>query len=123
MAIKSRLNYFFVLFVSSFFLAVDLHAQNFEYEIVTTWDSESNHCFPCDFDASTNTVFSSKTIQLPVKGSVLLDATIMQLEYVDIVLPSQYNKSFLPNNPNIKTEFGQSRFENYLITTFNPIVN
>lgn len=113
----------FLAFFSLIFCSIFSFGQNYQYEITTQWDSQTSRCYPCDFDSPSSSVFSSKTFLLPVKGNVLLTATIIDLQYEDIDLPSFFNKNYLPVDANVHTEFGKSRFENYVITTFNPIVN
>ena len=104
-------------------LSVSGFAQTERYSIHSTWDNESKRCIPCDYNELTAEVMASKTVKINFRGEHKFSNRIDQLQYEDIVLPSYYDKNALPNKTTVKVDFGTSRSENYLIVSYDPLIN
>ena len=97
--------------------------QTFDFEIGTQWDAASSQCFPCDYNEATAEVISSKTVKIPVRGHYKLTTNIKHISYVNVELPTKYDKNLLPSEPSVQLSIGRSRGEAFLIAKYNPLVN
>jgi hypothetical protein len=102
---------------------LNARGQMYSYEVVTGWDPAKNVCFPCDFDVATNKVFSNKTIPLKDKGRRMFSASLAGLEYETIEIPAFYDKNLIASDPSVNMSFEKSRFDNFLVVTYNPVIN
>lgn len=97
--------------------------QSKEFTISSTWLSEQNRCDNCNFDESINKVYTSKTFDLHLIGNYNHQFEVLNVVYEDISLPSYYDRNALPNSPNFKADFGNSRKEHKVSFYYYPLVN
>ncbi|MFT4600505.1 MAG: hypothetical protein ACI857_000679 [Arenicella sp.] len=97
--------------------------QTFSFNVSTSWNDDLKTCAPCAFDEAQNKVFSSKTVELPIRGESSHSYRLVSVEYEDFILPSYYDKNALPNTAEIKVDFGKAKAQNFASVYFFPLVN
>ena len=98
-------------------------SQTFNFSVESKWNDDTKRCSNCAFDEAQNTVFASKTVELPIRGAATHNYRLSEVIYEDIDLPAYYDKNVLPTSANIKVDFGKSKSENYASVYYFPIVN
>lgn len=104
-------------------IGLNAYSQTFKFEIQNQWDVAKNSCLPCDYNEITGEVFSTHTLQIPVKGKYTFSYVIDAINFKSITLPNFYDKSVLPNKSSLEVAFGTSRNENFVTLAMNPLVN
>jgi hypothetical protein len=97
-------------------------AQGRKFSFTTSWNTSTNKCFPCDFNEGTQQVFTSATHNLGLTGNYDLSYNLLSVSYKDIDLPSYYDKNTLPEDINLKVDFGAARSQNYISAYYQPII-
>lgn len=98
-------------------------SQTKEFSFKTIWNAEEKRCFPCDFDDSKQEVFSAFTEDLRLNGVYNHDYQIVGVSYKEVEIPSQYAKENLPEDPDVRVNFGKSRAQNFVQIFFHPLIN
>lgn len=96
--------------------------QTKDFTFKTSWDTNKNRCFPCDYNDAVNKVYSSSTVEMGLRGDHLHSYQLVSVSYKEIDFPSFYDKSALPTDINLKVDFGSARKQNFVTVTFYPII-
>lgn len=112
----------FLVFLIVPLLSVSGWTQSFNFQFDCSWENTNKRCVPCAYDAFSNSVFTTATKQIKVRGKYEFSYVVEEIIYEKISFPSQYNKSDLPGSANIEITFGITRNENFVTAKYNPIV-
>ena len=59
---------------------------------------------------------------MPLRGEFNHEYTLSSVDYESVSLPSYYDKNSLPDNVNLKVDFGKARGEHFVRIYYYPLV-
>ena len=121
MKLKTKFTLKFYL-ISFLLVSVSAFSRPVEFTFQTKWDADQNRCVPCNFDESKQKVYTAFTRDLKLRGDYSHDFSILAADFETISLPEFYDKTALPEDPEIKVEFGKARGEHFVRVYYYSLV-